>query len=90
MWLERKKFTSNTNHTVVVGTEKSLIDGITFVDAVRIIHQHESFLKTIGRNVKLRAVDDEKRRRNGVSNKAIVDEEIEKGCTIRVKLWYQS
>ena len=57
-----------------------------FADAVRTIYQHESILKEIGWNVKLRAVDDEKRRRNGVTNKEIADEEVEKGCTIGVKV----
>ena len=60
-----------------------------FIDAVRTIHQNESILKKIGWNVKLRTVDDENRRKNEVSNKEIADEEVEKGCTTEVKLWYQ-
>ena len=43
-------------------------------------YQHESILKKIGWNVKLRTVDDEKSRRDGVSNKEISDEKVEKRC----------
>ena len=52
-------------------------------------YQHESTLKKICGNVKLRKVDDEKRRRDDVSNKEISDEKGEKRCTRGVNLWYQ-
>ena len=37
----------------------------------------------------LGTIDDEKWRRNGVTNKKILDEKIEKGCNVRLKLFYQ-
>ena len=49
--------------------------------------QQGSISEEIGCNVELITVDNSERRRNGVSNKEISDQEIQKRCTRSVELW---
>ena len=85
MWLERKTVITNTNHSRVVGTEKELTDRNYVCERSQNHRPTRLNLEKIGWNVKLRTVDDEQTRRNGVSNKEVSDE----GCNVRVKLFHQ-
>ena len=67
--------------------EVQLTTGITFSYVVRTM-PHESISKEIRCNVGLITLYDTERRRDGVSNKEVSDQKVEKRCTTRVKLWY--